>query len=58
MVDFKDFNGPSRTNGARPLHDVFYGRHDVKGFSVSMRGVLSYVKALQGLGVLDVSVKL
>ena len=21
MVDFKDTNGPSRTNGARPLHN-------------------------------------
>ena len=38
--------------------EVFYCRHGDKGFGVSVKGVLSYVKALQGLGMLDVSVKL
>ena len=38
--------------------EAFYCRHGDKKFSVSVEGVLSYVKALQGLGMLDVSVKL
>ena len=36
--------------------EAFYCRHGDKRFSVSVEGVLSYVKALQDLGMLDVSV--
>ena len=38
--------------------EALYCRHGDKGCSVSVRGVLSYVKALQSLGMLNVSVKL